>query len=337
MECRKNSSSSSSNKNTILTHSVSDAQGFQIPNGINPLQKVRKCKEGKVDEAKLPKLPLTVAGGSLIKAGLWIGGRVEVGPATKVPGDDDGNRQEGKDHNETLDGIRKGDTVEATNALKDQNENHNDNDGIGRVGIQSKNAIEGPFDGNDLGRQINNGRQNLQKDDPVPQELRLKAVRDEIRGGLVVAKVADLAESKARPDEPPTHGRHGRHPPQSQPTRLEGFVGNSHDGVPTEHAGKQGSRDDEGSEFSASNIVGRKLVAVPVCWSREKVKSCHAIETNKTCVSVTQMEVSWTSRSRLNHRSMQMRNMIFSIFSYTLTQTNDIHRYRGYLSQTIKL
>lgn len=223
---------------------------------------MRKGEEGKIDQPKLPEPPLVVRGRGLVKAWMWIGFGVERSPPAKVLGHENGNCQEGKGHNKALDGIRKGDAVEATDALKDKNEQHDDKDGIDCVRFQAENAVEGRFDGNDLGRQIDNGRQYLQKDNRVPEQLGLEPVRDEIGGGLVVPELADLSETKAGSDESPDDGRKGWHPSDGIPTRLESLVGNPHDGVSAVHARKEGSRDDEGAEIPASDVVGRQLVAI---------------------------------------------------------------------------
>lgn len=176
---------------------------------------MRKREKRKIDETKLPKTPLGVRCGSLVEAWLWIRLWIERRPSSVVLGNENRDRHKGKYHDNTLDRIRKCDTIESTNAFKDQNENHDDNDWINRVWVEPENAVEGRFKGNDLGSQINNGRQDLQKYYSVSEHLRLESVRDEIGWRLVVSELADLSESKTCPHETPTDTRHSWEPTES--------------------------------------------------------------------------------------------------------------------------
>jgi len=171
----------------ITTHRVSDLEGFQITNRIDSLQEMREAKKGKVDQSKLPKFPLGIGRRGLVKGWLGIRQGIQRRPTTKILGQETRNGHKGKNHDDSLDAIRESHRVETTNALKDQNQDHDDNDGIYGFWVESKDAIETTLDGNDLCRQINDGRQYLQKDDRISQNLRLEAIRDEIRWRLVIS------------------------------------------------------------------------------------------------------------------------------------------------------
>jgi hypothetical protein len=72
----------------------------------------------------------------------------------------------------------------------------------------------------------------------------------------VVPELADLSEPKAGSDQSPDDGRSGRNPSKGIPTRPEGLVGNPYNGVSAKETGKEGSRDNDGAESPASDVVG---------------------------------------------------------------------------------
>mmetsp|Transcript_9126 Transcript_9126/g.10423 ORF Transcript_9126/g.10423 Transcript_9126/m.10423 type:complete len:114 (-) Transcript_9126:653-994(-) len=109
-----------------------------------------KTKEGKVDQPKLPKVPLDVGAGGLVKGGLGIRHRIQGRPPTKVAGQETRNGNKGKDHDDSLDAIGHGDRVETTEALENKNQEHDTNDRVHVVGIESKNTVERALDGKDL-------------------------------------------------------------------------------------------------------------------------------------------------------------------------------------------
>ena len=105
-------------------------------------------EKGKIDQCKLPKLPLGVARRSLVELRLWIRERIQDFPSPEILDQNEGDRQKGKDHDESLDRICQSDAVEATQTFEDKNEPHDNDDGVSRTGIQSKNTIEDRLDSN---------------------------------------------------------------------------------------------------------------------------------------------------------------------------------------------